>query len=313
MGEGKIIPRDKVKKSDRDTYWVEVDGSPVAKVPLKRSREVALEPRSRRLKRPNHGERHKVQSARLNPESDGITDSGIQIYRLWFRFLKLALELEDIGVTRLVTKQTRQRRDKPSGGHVRKGGENIGSMWQLKDTIPFKIKKEKYEGWDLDQVLKDTFDKWWKTHSYLFEGYPPKIIESTGNLDPDFLYIRIDKKSKLSDVRDFITSEVQSQLTGKPRFEVDGYPRPDGIQNHYNALVLIMKGWSAQEICTGGAKEAIYLRATDPRSKDDRLSVGVVKGKTLWSSAVTKQRNYGLHHLQEVMKGKFGSLPSDTR
>ena len=32
-------------------------------------------------------------------------------------------------------------------------------MWQLKDTIPFKIKKDKYEGWDLDQVLKDPFDK----------------------------------------------------------------------------------------------------------------------------------------------------------
>jgi len=313
MGVGRVIPGNKVKPTDRDTYWVEVGGSPVAKVPLKRSREVALEPRSRRIKRPNYGERHKVQSARLNPETDGITDSGIQIYRLWFRFLKLALELEDIGVTRLVTKQTRQRRDIPSGGHVRKGGANIGSMWQLKDTIPFKIKKEKYEGWDLDQVLKDPFDKWWKTHSYLFEGYPPKIIESTGNLDPDFLYIRIDKKSKLSDVRDFITSEVQSQLTGKPRFEVDGYPRPDPIQNQYNALVLTMRGWSAQDICTGGPKEAIYLRATDPRSKDDRLSVGVVKGKKLWSSAVTKQRNGGLHHLQEVMKGRFGSLPSDTR
>ena len=159
-------------------------------------------------------------------------------------------------MTRLVTKQTRQRRDVPAG-------QGVGSYWQLKDTIPFKIKKEKYEGWDLDQVLKDPFDKWWKTHSYLFEGYPPKIIESTGNLDPDFLYIRIDKKSKLSDVRDFITSEVQSQLTGKPRFEVDGYPRPDGFQNHYNALVLSMKGWGAQEICTGvQRKQFIFVQQT---------------------------------------------------
>ena len=179
--------------------------------------------------------------------------------------------------------------------------------------LHFKIRKEKYDGWDLDQVLKNPFDKWWKTHSHLFEGYTPKIMNSTGNLDPDFLYIRIDKTSKLSDVRDFITKEVQPQLSGKPRFEIDGYPRPDPIQNQYNALVLTMRGWSAQDICTGGPKEAIYLRATDPRSKDDRLSVGVVKGKKLWSSAVTKQRNGGLHHLQEVMKGRFGSLPSDTR
>ena len=117
----------------------------------------------------------------------------------------------------------------------------------------------------------------------------------------------------MEDVRDFITKEVKPQLSGKPRFEIDGYTRPDVIQNQYNALVLTMKGWTAQDICTGGPKEAIYLRATDLRSKDDRLSVGTVKGKTLWSSAVTKQRNGGLHHLQEVMKGRFGSQPSDSR
>ena len=168
MGVGRVIPGNKVKPTDRDTYWVEVGGSPVAKVPLKRSREVALEPRSRRIKRPNYGERHKVQSARLNPETDGITDSGIQIYRLWFRFLKLALELEDIGVTKLVTKQTDR------GGICHLVVRVLGTKWQLKDTVPFKIRKEKYDGWDLDQVLKNPFDKWWKTHSYLFEGYTPR-------------------------------------------------------------------------------------------------------------------------------------------
>ena len=322
MGVGKIIPGDKVKPTDRDVYWVEVNGSPVEKVPLKKSREVALEPIKRTIARgySSHISRaefrsqsHKVRSARLGQDSGGITSHGIQIYRLWFSFLKLALELEDMGVTKLVTKQTRQRRDAPSGGHVRKGGANIGTQWQLKDTVPFKIKREKYEGWDLEQVLKDPFNKWWKGHGYLFEGYTPQIVQSTGYLDPDFLYIRIDRTSKLEDVRDFITKEIQPQLSGKPRFEIDGYPRPDVLQNQYNALVLTMKGWTAQDICTGGPKEAIYLRATDRRSNDDRLSVGTVKGKKLWSSAVTKQRNGGLHHLQEVMKGRFGSQPSDSR
>jgi len=313
MGVGKIIEKSKVKKTDRDTYWVEVGGSPVDTIPIKKSREVGLEPFSRRAKRPNSGERHKVRSARVNPESDGVTDSGIQIYRLWFRFLKLALELEDLGVTKLVTKQGRTRKD--LGSTEREDYERTGSKYQLKDTIPFKINKKKYDGWDLDQVLKDPFDKWWKTHSYLFEGYAPSIIETGGNFDPDFLYIRIDRTSKLGDVRDFITEEVKSQLTGKPRFEVDGYPRPDVIQNQYNALVLTLKGWSAQDICTGGPKEAIYLRATDTRSKGDRLAVSVVTDKktgakkTIWSKTVSTQRNYGLHHLQEVIKGAFGGVP----
>ena len=323
MGVGKVIQKDKVKKTDRDTYWVEVGGSPVDTVPLNKSREVALESRSRTMVRKGYkssiepsefrANRHKERSARVNPESGGVTESGIQIYRLWFYFLKLALELEDLGVTKLVTNQGRIRKD--LGSTEREDYERTGSQFQLKDTIPFKIKKEKYDGWDLDQVLKDPFDKWWKTHSHLFEGYAPSIIETTGNLDPDFLYIRIDRTSKLGDVRDFITTEVQPQLTGKPRFKVDGNNRPDVIQNQYNALVLTLKGWSAQDICTGGPKEAIYLRATDTRSKGDRLAVSVNTDKktgakkTIWSKSVSTQRNGGLHHLQGVMKGKFGGVP----
>ena len=319
MGKVTVIQKDKVKKTDRDTYWVEVGGSPVDTVSLSKSREVALESLSRTMVRKGYkshidpvefrAERHKDRSARVNPESGGVTHSGIQIYRLWFSFLKLALELEDLGVTKLVTKQgldvTNYEIDKiPNLPPTRVSG------FKLKETIPFKIKKEKYEGWDLDQVLKDPFNKWWKTHSHLFEGYAPSIIETTGNLDADFLYIRIDRTSKLGDVRDFITTEVQSQLTGKPRFEVGGYTRPDVIQNQYNALVLTLKGWSAQDICTGGPKEAIYLRATDTRSKGDRLAVSLTsKGKTIWSKAVSTPRNGGLHHLQEVMKGRFGSVP----
>lgn len=324
MGKVTVIQKDKVKKTDRDTYWVEVGGSPVDTVPLSKSREVALESLSRTMVRKGYkshidpvefrAERHKDRSARVNPESGGVTHSGIQIYRLWFSFLKLALELEDLGVTKLVTKQGLDVKnyeiDKiPNLSPTRVSG------FKLKETIPFTIKKEKYEGWDLDQVLKDPFNKWWKTHSHLFEGYAPSIIETTGDLDPDFLYIRIDKTSKLGDVRDFITTEVKNQLTGKPRFEVGGYTRPDVIQNQYNALVLTLKGWSAQDICTGGAKEAIYLRATDTKSKGDRLAVSVVTDKTtgvkktIWSKAVSTQRNGGLHHLQEVIKGKFGGVP----
>ena len=67
---------------------------------------------------------------------------------------------------------------------------------------------------------------------------------------------------------------------------------------------------SAQYICTGDAKETIYLRATDARSKGNRLAVSATsKGKVLWSKTVSTQTNYGLHYLQEVSKGKFGGVP----
>lgn len=31
--------------------------------------------------------------------------------------------------------------------------------------------------------------------------------------------------------------------------------------------------------------------------------------KTIWSKTVSTQRNGGLHHLQKVIKGKFGGVP----
>jgi len=321
MGIGKVVSKSKVKPSDKETYWVEVGGSGVSEVSLRKSNAVALEPLSRTMQRKgyksfntateNRRERHKMRSARVNPKTGEVLDSGIQIYRLWFRFLKLALELEELGVTKLVTRQTRDRRDIPSGGN-RSNNKNLGTKIQLKDTVPFKIQKNKYKDWDLDEVLNNTFNTWWKTHSYLFEGHAPSLLKTAEKPIPDFLYIRIDKTSKLEDVRDFITTEIKPILTGTPRYAINGYPRPDVIQNRYNALVLSLKGWGNQEICTGGAKGTIYLRATDYRSNDDRLSVGKTsKGKILWSALVSKQRNGGLHHLQDVMKGKFGDVPTD--
>jgi hypothetical protein len=85
-------------------------------------------------------------------------------------------------------------------------------------------------------------------------------VKQGDTLDPDFLYVRIDPTSKLEDVRNFVTREVQSQITGTPRFAVTGYPRPDVLQNRYNALVMSMKGISNLDICYG---DKIYLRATD--------------------------------------------------
>ena len=119
MDIGRKVPKSKYRKWMSETYWVEIDGSPVGSKEfgkkLKKSKEVGLEPFSRTKGRKGYKEhisldefrreRHKGQSARTNKETGGISQSGIQIYRHWFQFLKLALELEDKGVTTLVTKQ----------------------------------------------------------------------------------------------------------------------------------------------------------------------------------------------------------------
>ena len=314
MGIGRVIvlPK-KPTKVQRDRYWVEVGGSPVNEVPLKKSREVKLEHKSRRGFR--HTDSHKRISARYNPETGGLLhDKGIQIYRLWFQYLKLALELEDLGATTLVTKQ-----GKPVKQYEIKKIKNLPATrvdgFKLKDTVPIKIKRNKYKEWDLDQVLNDPFDKWWETHSYLFEGHPPILTKPNDNQNPDdFIYVRIDKNSKIQDVSDFINVEVRKQLEGaEPRFKIGGYPNPKVMQNGYNAIVLTLKGWGRiqkKQLHTIWEGEDIYFRATDDiRSGGNRLVVAEHKGKKQFSNAMSKQRNVGIHHLVNVMNGKFGDLP----
>ena len=104
---------------------------------------------------------------------------------------------------------------------------------------------------------------------------------------------------------------MRPKLTSKPKFKVEGYPRPDVLQNGYNAIVLTLKGWSNKEICEP-TNDNIYLRATDSRSGGSRLIVPTNKktGKKNYPVAVSKQRNYGIHYLVSAMNGKFGDLPA---
>ena len=324
MGKGRIVTKKNVPekkwKEYNDPYWVEVNGFPVKSVPLKKSRLVKLEPKSRREKRPvgipdirpdGQSTHHLTKSAKVNPDSGGVLQRGIQLYRHWFQFLKLALELESMGVDAFVTKQTRP---------AKKEGGGAGNLkFYLKDTVKFRIKRNKYDGWDLDQVLTETFNTWWKTHNHLFEGYAPSFTSPQENQNPDdFLYIRIDKSSNLSDVREFITGEVKDRLTGTPKFQIQGYPRPDKLQNAYNALVYTLNPVvDGVEVNAEGfmSHKNIYLRATDSRSEGDRLVASSFtnkktgRTKTQWGAGVGRQRDVGIHHLLNVMNGKFGDLP----
>ena len=47
------------------------------------------------------------------------------------------------------------------------------------------------------------------------------------------------------------------------------------------------------------------------KGMEGRMKVSENKktGKILYSTTVSKQRNGGLYHLQDVMKGKFGEVP----
>ena len=77
--------------------------------------------------------------------------TSVQDIHLWFHYLKLILEMEQNGL-----EFTKKKIDNP---------KKLDRSLIGKDII---IDKKKYVDWDLDQVLKQPFSKWWKNHKTIF-------------------------------------------------------------------------------------------------------------------------------------------------
>ena len=319
-----------VTKADTENYLCGIGRTRLDSVTLRYSRPVAKG-------RSHKGEESIVSSAdpsqnkpsaRVSKDKTKTLDRGIQLYRLWFNYLKLALELETQGVS-IVTKQHTyiknhtiedipksvldKSRYKVGGAE---GDSGITQIFRCRQVQKVKVSRSKYKGWDLDDVLTNSFDKWWKTHSHLFEGYYPTFIDSKDEWvdDPNFVYVRIDKTSQWTDVQSFMQEQLSKSIKteGRPRYKISGLPRANVLQNNFNALVLSLQGVSPKDICTN---KDTYLRKTDEnlgasRTSGDRLTVSIDKsGKSLYSVAVSKQRVMGIHHLFEVCAGRFGYAP----
>ena len=77
--------------------------------------------------------------------------TSVQDINVWFHYLKLILEMEQNGL-----EFTKKKIDNP---------KKLDRSVIGKDII---IDKRKYVDWDLDQVLKQPFSKWWKRHKDVF-------------------------------------------------------------------------------------------------------------------------------------------------
>ena len=329
-----------LKPIDKDYYDVLIDKNVLSKLSLKYSKEVKLASETRRKQTSKRMGYEKVEASNETSQSqisarlkDGrLLDKSIHLYRLWFNFLKLALELEELNVELVTQKHTyitsrigvpqsvidrsikeKEQETKKSGKD--KGGKGSSSaIWRSKLTKKIKVKRSAYKGWDLDEVLTQPFNSWWKTHSHLFEGHYPSVLKKKDEWidNPDFIYLRIDKNSQIRDVNKFYDEEIKPKLKNKEsgKFKILGKnARSNVIQNNFNALVLKLKGWSAKEICT---HKNIYLRKTDEmdgnsRTKTDRLTISKdKKGKLLYDQRVSIQKDKGIWHLLEVCEGRFG-------
>ena len=171
---------------------------------------------------------------------DGQTlDKPIQIYRMWYRFLQLALELEEKNV-QIITKEKRVPLAKPKKdayGHMRKS-----EVKPIKHRV--RVNWDRYDGWDLDLVPNTSFDNWWKTHRHIFFDESTKMLKSKDEWinDPNYQYIRIDKRKRANDIvtelRDLIAKQKNWTVSSTSNFPVTGMPNINTLVNRYNALLL---------------------------------------------------------------------------
>ena len=187
-------------------------------------------------------------------------DRPIQVYRCWFEYLKLCLELEDLGLS--LEKLGKVKLDKPRVKRGTRGGERVSPNPFEWKTYKWKIKvdRDRYEGWDLDKVLTQSFDKWWKPHRHLFENQKTIEIKSPQKWvqKPHYRYIRVDTRKRYEDTRDEI-EEILSDLKGEKRkelktstsqFTVEGKPRVSTLTENRNIMIRF-KNW---ELDNGGKK-----------------------------------------------------------
>ena len=178
----KYKPMTKVTEVDKGNYLCLVNGKVVKSVSLEKSRAVRARPLTKNSPTifASSDPSQNKPSARVNLKTRRTLDRGIQLYRLWFNFLKLALELEEQGVS-IVTKnhtiiKNTSNPDEPipdkvlRDSEIKLGGSKSSGMggshpiFRCKRIQKVKVKRGAYKGWDLDRVLSEDFNTWWFGH-----------------------------------------------------------------------------------------------------------------------------------------------------
>ena len=177
-------------------------------------------------------------------EEGQILDKPIQIYRMWYRFLQLALELEEQKV-QIVLRTEKVKLKKPTKDQWGK----LQTFERRPVVTKVKVNRKIYKSWDLEIIPNTAFDDWWfgrrgvKSHRELF--YPDTSVSIVQKQDdwvdhPNYTYIRIDKRRRMNDVVTdlrVLLSEHDRSVVSLSEFPIFGTPNINTLINRYNVLV----------------------------------------------------------------------------
>jgi hypothetical protein len=179
---------------------------------------------------------------------EGVTiPRPIQLYRYWFLYLKLALELDSLKYH--FTEYERVEIKK------KKGDDRAGHRYRYKEILePVIVNRERYEEWDLYSVENDRFDVWWKIHKSKFIDEPTKEIYKGGEIgDSDhFRYFRVDTRKSLTDtmneLKEHLVVKTRRRTSSQAQWVINGEFREEALFNRYNALIMNIEGMKSPDI-----------------------------------------------------------------
>jgi len=234
-----------------------------------------------------------------------VLEKSIHSYRMWFNFLKLALELEEQN-TVLVMRQGIK-------GYLNETtGKKVASTERL--THKVKVNRMKYEDWNVDEILNMSFNDWWQEHNHLFQDQVGRVLKPNDvvSSNPDVFTYEIDKRRRLSDVIKDLRSHYEDnkiERVSREKYPIEGKVRPIVLQNRFNALVLKLEdNLSNEEILT---HKDNYIRATDTRTAKGKFQGEY--GRVIFELIGGSQKNWGAKQiLLSVCDGYFVKHPIKT-
>ena len=165
----------------------------------------------------------RVGSHRVNNRvfKGDVLGRSIQMYRMWFLFVRLGLDCEDNQI--------------PIIDYVNN------------KKIKVKVNKKFYKKWDLDRVREDKFDDWWKDKKHLFIETEPTLVTDIED-DDNYIYIKIDKRLKKEDVMRGVRKLIKPSKSFTSEFVIQTQHKYIPTHMKYNIFVWKNLGKTRTEI-----------------------------------------------------------------
>lgn len=165
-------------------------------------------------------------------KGDSVIPHRIQLYRIWWLYLKLCLEMEENKIGFMIFARSRENKLLARQKRVR-------------------VKRNLYSGWDLDEIstMKDyQFDDWWRNHKFLFEEINSKWVSSISEKNPSHLkYLQIDLRKSvqlnINEIRNLLNNEKKKTRNYKSKsFPILGRPREEQLILRRNVFIRFLQG-----------------------------------------------------------------------